>query len=192
MGYSRSLLKKAYKRALFLQRSKLLFSRTKKQDDTNVRFVTTFNGQHKDLKNILSKYWFLLTLDSMGRNFVPCNPSITFRKSRKSRLFRDSLTTSHLDLHDQPKPANGTFPCGACAYCANLDTRSPVSLPDNTTWTSWHFVDCTSRGIVYLLSCPCGAFYVGITRREFHKRIYDHVYAAAIGYYKSPIGKPTG
>lgn len=46
-----------------------------------------------------------------------------------------------------------------------------------------------TKGIIYLLDCPCGCFYVGLTRREFSKRIYDHVYTATIGYYKSPIGK---
>lgn len=40
------------------------------QDDTNVRFITTFNSQQKDLKTILSKYWFLLTSDPVIKNFV--------------------------------------------------------------------------------------------------------------------------
>lgn len=102
-----------------------------------------------------------------------------------SSLQRDDLL---LLFQGQPKPTNGTFPCGACAYCVNLDTRSSVPLPDGTTWTSQHYVDCTTRGIVYLLSCPCGAFYVGITTCEFHRRIYD-VCAASIVYYKSPIRK---
>lgn len=79
--------------------------------------------------------------------------------------------------------------CESCAYSTNLDTRLSVQLPDGTTWTSHHYVDCNTRGIVYLLICPCGAFYVGITRREFQRLMYDHVYAANIGYYKPPIGK---
>lgn len=37
--------------------------------------------------------------------------------------------------------------------------------------------------------CPCGAYYVGKIRRKISQRVYDHTYAAAIGYYKSTIGK---
>lgn len=179
-------MKKTFKQALFLKLDDLLFSRTNKEEDNNVRFKTTYNSQHGDLREIISRRWFLLTSDPTIKNVVSSNPSITFQRSRS---FRDSVTSSHFDLRDNLEAQPGTFPCGSCAYCNNLDTRSSVLLPDGTTWTSRHHVDCTSRGIVYLLDCPCGAFYVGITRREFHRPIYDHVYAASIGYYKSPIGR---
>lgn len=83
----------------------------------------------------------------------------------------------------------GTFPCGSCNYCQNLDTLTSLTLPDGSTWMSRHHVDCNSKGVVYLLNCTCGDFYVGITRHELHRCIYDHVYAASICYYKSPVGR---
>lgn len=30
---------------------------------------------------------------------------------------------------------------------------------------------------------------MGKTRREFRRRIYDHVYAGSIGYFKRPMGR---
>lgn len=36
--------------------------------------------------------------------------------------------------------------------------------------------------------CPCGAFYIGKTRREFRIRMREHIYAANIGDLDSPIG----
>lgn len=145
---------------------------------------TTFNKKY--FKQFYLNIGFFLLLTLFVKNFVLSKPSIIFCKSRS---FRDSLTASHFDSLEGPKSTSGTYPCGSCAYCTNLDKRSSVTLPDGTTWTSHHYVNCTSRGIVYLLNCPSGAFYVGITRREYHKSIHDHVYATSIGYYKFSIGK---
>lgn len=132
----------------------------------------------------MSRYWFLLTSDPIIKNYVSVKPSITFPRSRS---FRD-LTSSHFDPVDNATNQLGTFKSGACAYCDNLDTRSSAKLPDGTTWHSR-----TLCGLFYqgdsVLNCACGAFYVGITRREFHGRIYHHVYLAFISYYKSPIGR---
>lgn len=79
--------------------------------------------------------------------------------------------------------------CGGYEYCPYLDTRSRATLLNNIRWCSRHFVGCKTPGIIYLLQCTCGAFYVGKTRREFPRCIYDHVYAGKIGYFKSLIGR---
>lgn len=42
---------------------------------------------------------------------------------------------------------------------------------------------------VYLLLCPCTSFYIGKTRREFRRKMYEHRYYASIGFFKSPIGR---
>lgn len=47
--------------------------------DNLVRFITTYNIQHSDIKHIMSKYWFLLTSDSVSNHYVSPDPSITFR-----------------------------------------------------------------------------------------------------------------
>lgn len=70
-------------------------------------------------------------------------PSITFPRSKS---FRD-LTSSHFDPVDNATNQLGTFKCGACAYCDNLDTQSSAKLPGGTVA---HYVDCSTRGIVYL------------------------------------------
>lgn len=82
-----------------------------------------------------------------------------------------------------------TIPCGTCTYCQYLDTRTVVTLPGGIPWRAKHHVTCNTQGVVYLLQCPCNVFYVGKTRREFWRRIYDHTYAVSMGYFKSPIGR---
>lgn len=150
-----------------------------------MRFITTYNDQHHVIKKILAKHWHLLTSDAIVTNYVPSAPAITFRKSRS---FKDHLTSSHFE-HVTLNSNTGTVPCGACNYCENLDTRSSLILPDGTTWRSRSLVSCKTKGIIYLINCPWGAFYVGVTKREFSRRIYEHLYASGIGYYKSPIGR---
>lgn len=97
---------------------------------------------------------------------------------------------SHFSEKSNKDPCKyiGTFPCGTGEFCDALDRRLSVTLPQRVKWYCKHFVNCYTIGIVYLLQCPCGAFYVGKTRRPFKKRIHDHIYAGGIGYFKSPIG----
>lgn len=122
-GYSRSLLKKAYKRAL--SHDDLLFSEKNKHDSDTDQFITTYNSQQGDFRSILSKYWFLLTSDPIVANFVSKNPSVTYQKSRS---FRDCLTSSQFDPLKDSHSNIGTFRCGSWAYCANLDTRRSIVL----------------------------------------------------------------
>lgn len=83
----------------------------------------------------------------------------------------------------------GTFPCGLGDCCASLECRIMATLSGERKWKSRHFVDCDTIGIVCLLQCLCGAFYVGKTHRPFKRRIYNHKYAGSIGYLKSPLGR---
>lgn len=38
-----------------------------------------------------------------------------------------------------------------------------------------HFANCKTAGVIYLLTCQCGGFYVGKTELEFRKRARQHV-----------------
>lgn len=44
-----------------------------------------------------------------------------------------------------------------------------------TTHHVKHEINCETAGIIYLRTCKCGAFYVGKTRGQLKKRIYDHI-----------------
>lgn len=85
--------------------------------------------------------------------------------------------------------ASSTTPCGACSYCQLLDTRTVATFLGDMQWKVQLPVTCNTQGIVDRLQCPCNAYYVSKTRRDFCRRIYDHTYAASIGYFMSTIGR---
>lgn len=49
--------------------------------------------------------------------------------------------------------------------------------------------DCDTQGIVYLMLCQCGAFYVGKTTRHFRYRFKDHVYYSANGKMVTTVSR---
>lgn len=60
-----------------------------------------------------------------------------------------------------------------CPWIA-IGTR--FMLPNGELFVLNFNADCVTQGIVYLMSCQCGAFYIGKTARHFRSRIKDHVY----------------
>ena len=64
--------------------------------------------------------------------------------------------------------------CGTCRYCRYMHmTKNPI-LPNGQTFRPQHFANCRTHGVVYLLLCGCGCFYVGKTKLEFTKRACRH------------------
>lgn len=51
-----------------------------------------------------------------------------------------------------------------------------VTLYDGTNYRLKHYVNCKTPGIVYLMVCLCGCYYVGNTKRPFWLRVPDHIY----------------
>lgn len=115
----------------------------------------------------------MLTQDLVLGQYVTNRLSITHRKSNS---LRDLLVSSHLsDVNTSNSDEQSTIPCGTCAYCQYLDTRTTAIQLGGVSWRAHHHVTCNTQGVVYLLKCPCNAFYVGKTCREFWGRIGRHI-----------------
>lgn len=155
-GYSRSLLKRAYKKARSQDRRQLLF----KNSETNVtqpqsssditRRIFTFSNQQ--IKGIFEKYWFLLTEDPVLSNYVASKPSITYRRAGS---LKDELISSHFvnpTIRQSIPPR--TIPCGSCEACPFLDIRNQVILPNGERLTQRQPASCHTSGVIYLLQCP--------------------------------------
>lgn len=151
------------------------------------RCILTFSNQHQTIRNIMEKHWFLLKEDPILTNYVADNQSITFRraKSLKDNLVRSHFTDTPTDLSKHPV----TTPCGNCESCPYLDTRNKVTLPNGEEWTQKYSASCWSTGVIYLLQCACGSFYVGKTRRTIATRIKEHITSVSAGYFKTVIGR---
>lgn len=83
----------------------------------------------------------------------------------------------------------GSFPCGHCAHCPLIRKEKVFTLPNGQVFKLKHFVNCQTPAVVYLMTCECGAFYVGKTRQRFWCRMSKHVYGMEIGNIHLPLGR---
>lgn len=126
------------------------------------RLITGFCQQHRQINQILHKYWNLLSMDTTLTSLVSDQPQITFRRAPS---LRDKLMYSkHKTKKSDHITLTRTFICGNCNYCQYMDTRKDVNLPNRERFKPKHFVNCRTAGVVYLLLCECGCYYVGKTK----------------------------
>lgn len=174
-GYSPTCLKKAFKRARGQLRHNILFSKkTAPTSQPTIRVITTYNKQHGTLKNILQKHWHLLQIDPNLKPHITATPTITYRKARS---LGDYLVKSEYtgNFRSDTCKRLGTFTCGGCSCCRYMNTKNKFKLPNGRMYRPRHFSNCKTPGVVYLLTCQCGCFYVGKTKLQFHKRVARHI-----------------
>lgn len=130
------------------------------------------------LLNILSNI-LLDTLNNMVSYVIYYQ--ITGHSYKRTLSLKDKLTSSHYSAnpcwcrHHQ----HGITRCGKCAFCSWIYVGTQFMLPNGERFSPNFHADCDTQGVVYLMSCKCGAFYVRKTARHFRcLRIKDHVYSA--------------
>lgn len=67
-----------------------------------------------------------------------------------------------------------------------------VLLPNGPKHDLRHGITCDTRGIVYILTCVCQAFYIGKRKRQLRQRLLDHVYDVNDGRLNKPICHHVG
>lgn len=156
------------------------------------RIITRYNNQHDEILKILDHHWPFLKLDPSLDKFITPQPQVTYRRVH---TLRDRLVQSH--FCDNPKKNHcrnrGTYPCGSCRYCNFLMSIAKQNnlVVNGVEIKLQHFANCNTQRVVYLLLCECGAFYVGLTKRYFWKRMYHQIHAIVTATVKSPIGYHT-
>lgn len=59
--------------------------------------------------------------------------------------------------------------------CCNLDTATEFSdSSGQKAYSITHTISCSTSGVVYHATCPCGLIYGGLTSRELRRRIREH------------------
>lgn len=120
----------------------------------------------------------------MGK-YVSDHPEIVFKRAPS---LRDKLTRSHfVPPQDHTTNQIGMYICGQCSFCPWISTGQKFQLPNGEMFRPRFWADCNTQGIVYLMICKCGVFYVGKTICHFWQRIQDHVYYSTNGKMLSPI-----
>lgn len=153
-----------------------------------VRFITTFSDQHTHIHEIMQRHWHLLLGDNTmcKYKYLSDRPEITFKRlgSIRDRLVRSQYARSSRQQQDTP----GIFRCGSCDYCHLLMEGPSLTLPDGRVHKIRHHISYLNKGIIYIILCQCGAFYIGKTIRSFWKRMKDHIYYATCGILNTAIG----
>lgn len=69
----------------------------------------------------------------------------------------------------------GNFPCMGCACCSHMLRGDTFTHPHTgQVFKIRQRYTCTSRFVIYMITCPCGLVYVGETTMEIRMRISKH------------------
>lgn len=132
------------------------------------------------------KHWHLLSDDLILHKCIKEYPEITYKHSGS---IRDRLVKSHYTRHQTlQREEPGILRWGSCDYCNLLIQGASFMLPNGVTHVVKHHISCQTRGVIYIILCQCGAFYVGKTIRPFWKRMKDHMYYSNNGLLHTPNG----
>ncbi|CAH2249674.1 Hypothetical predicted protein, partial [Pelobates cultripes] len=69
------------------------------------------------------------------------------------------------------------YGCGTCLACRNTKSskRHLTTMKEyiNKEFTIRDQLTCFSKGVIYVLKCPCNLLYIGRTHTEYKKWIRD-------------------
>lgn len=155
---------------------------------TTVKLITTFSNHHLDVRTLLGNHWHLLQDDPILGKYVGNKPEIIFRRAAS---LRDKLTTSHyMETNDDlPQLPLGTSKCGSCSFCPWVTTSRTVSLSNGDKFAPKFSANCRTEGVIYLMTCQCGAFYMGKTSRQLRQRINGHIYYSGNGKMLTSVSR---
>lgn len=150
---------------LFLTKRKKKSKKGKAEENDITKIILRYSNEHDKIRRILTKYWPILTEDPNLRSLVTKSLQITHKKAGS---ICEKLVQSEYKggLRGDPCKTWGTFPRKSYSQCPVIGRRTQFSLPSGDFFRVKHFANCKTRGVVYLMQCQCGAFYVGKTKQE--------------------------
>lgn len=176
-GYQTDVVQSANEKALSTQRTDLFKKKKRKSSSQDqVYFVTKYSSFANPIKRIILSNWNLLKSDPTLREVFPVPPKITFRRAP---TLRDKLVPSHLNVKKKTtwlhRQITGTYKCGHCNHCSNMkECKQFIDFKSNKTYNIQAFINCNTTFVVYRLSCSCGCFYIGRTKRRLKDRVSEH------------------
>ena len=179
-GYPKSTLEAALYKAAQFSQDDLLTPKTKTPEDRTV-IALEFHSANPHVFQSVKKFWPLLsTSRTIGHLFS--KPPLC--ANRRSKNLRDKLVSATCNYPpsqkvDKPMPKNTT--CGniTCKYCKMLIKVEKVS----SSFLDICFkakilcrISCQSTNVIYLITClKCECQYVGETKRQLRRRMYEHL-----------------
>ena len=176
--YPKKMVQLSLQKATEKTRVESLKKNTKENQGNQIRFITNYSLESKQMHKILEKNWKLLQMDPTLRNITGTRPQITYRRARN---IKDQLVRSHFTSKKQNNTnwlsERGFIKCNKCKACKigrntkEIKTRSGYMKQINKKIT------CKSEFVIYVIECPCKKKYVGSTTCKLHKRILEHIRA---------------
>ncbi|CAJ0950363.1 unnamed protein product [Ranitomeya imitator] len=158
-GYSHRTIKRGFERARRTPRRDLLYPKTSKRETQTegdrVRFITTYNHEWTNMREILRKHWSVLLTEPSLASAVGEFPSMTARRS-------PNLGNLLVRSHYVPPTVNP------------FSTRGPL-LGSFKVYDIRHHITCGTSNVIYYATCGCSLIYVGLTSRELRLRVREHV-----------------
>ena len=126
---------------------------------------------------------------------LPVRPNVVFRGA--------STIGSRIapSVHDPPRATRtflenltGYFRCKRCQVCSlnsckNRKICSFQSTATNKTFEVEPFITCSTKGVIYLIQCPCGLQYIGRTKRALSVRLNEHIAKIRAGFDKHSVSR---
>ncbi|OCT85064.1 hypothetical protein XELAEV_18023227mg [Xenopus laevis] len=70
----------------------------------------------------------------------------------------------------------GCYKFGTCKACPWIRKATKIEgRSDMKEYFIKEFINCKTKGVIYIMSCECGKNYIGKTKRELSRRILEHV-----------------
>uniref|UniRef100_A0A803TWT5 Reverse transcriptase domain-containing protein n=1 Tax=Anolis carolinensis TaxID=28377 RepID=A0A803TWT5_ANOCA len=167
-GYPTGILNTAIRKVESIDRRNLLKDQVKKHNDRIIWPLTLTQFTPK-IHKILKKHWHLIR-DIPGCKYLPM---IANNRSRnlKDMLISSDLTTSTIKKSNLRGHSN----CGHCQCCTqSLRTKHFLHPTLKIHIQLRSFTTCITDQVIYVIQCPCGLLYVGMTSRSLKIRILEH------------------
>ena len=124
------------------------------------------------------KHWHILESDDQLKNVFSERPLVVYKRGRN---LRDQLVHSYLPPDPivsqtvfAPIP-DGNRRCGNCTQCNYTYKCSSFKHPHTGKEIKIKgIISCSTKFVIYLITCPCGKSYVGKTSRSLKARIAEH------------------
>ncbi|CAJ0941964.1 unnamed protein product [Ranitomeya imitator] len=178
-GYMPVDVERGYQQAKDRSRDSLLHYQIWGKEEPQLWMITNYHSRWRDMGDIMNRHWPILKEDPELAKLIEGTPRIV---ARRSKTISEMITHSHYIpprlqfIFNSKGPAWGSRPCGGCSACRYMvKTDVFVSSSNSHTFKIVHPINCRTTSVVYHITCPCGLTYIGLTSRQLHVRILEHI-----------------
>uniref|UniRef100_A0A803J8T0 Reverse transcriptase domain-containing protein n=1 Tax=Xenopus tropicalis TaxID=8364 RepID=A0A803J8T0_XENTR len=178
-GYPDGILEQQLQRALQHTQDDLLTRQKETKKDPPLIFTTTFTAASTQLSRNIQKHWPMINQDDSLSLYLSNKPLMGYRRdsSLRDMLVRTDFKNQNKDPTDwlSAHKKLGCYRCPDCVTCRCLLSGPDFPHPHTGRRIKIkHRLSCTSSYVVYIITCPCGLYYVGKTVNMLKERIGNH------------------